>query len=72
MAESNDNLVAATLAASVADRMTRDRAVPDVPQALVDLYLDLKGRLRAAAKGKPLKITDEDLARSRSPARRRT
>jgi hypothetical protein len=58
-------LVAATLAASVAERLTRDLSAAEVPQALVDLYLDVKGKLQAAAKREQIEISDEALARSR-------
>jgi hypothetical protein len=65
MAESGDDLVAATLAASVGERWTRDLDRAAVPQALVDLYLDVKGKLQAAAKREQIEITDEALARAR-------
>jgi hypothetical protein len=42
-------LVAATLAASVAERLTEGREPTHVPGLLVELYFDVRRRLEAAA-----------------------
>jgi Arc/MetJ family transcription regulator len=65
MAESGVDFVAATLAASLGERLTRDLPAAEAPQALVDLYLAVKGKLQDAAKREQIEISDEALARSR-------
>jgi hypothetical protein len=64
MAEGTD-LVVATLVASVAERLTRDHNLAEVPQALVDLYLDVKQRLEDATKRPPTRISKRALERMR-------
>jgi hypothetical protein len=42
-----------------------------MPAALVDLYSQVRDRLKAVAKRPPLQISDEMLEKARSPGRRR-